>query len=300
MKVFLYISFFFVLFISCIPAKYKDLKQGIYAEIETNKGNILLELYAENVPKTVANFIALVEGTNSKVLDSYKGVNFYEGIIFHRVIPNFMIQGGGFTSIGRKNASYVFSDEFPRNKGGGLIYKHDDQGVFSMANAGPTTNNSQFFITHRATPHLDGKHSVFGKTTINSLELKELQKKYTDPLLLKNAVDSTRMVIANKIVQNDTINTVEIIRIGSKAKDFNAAVVFDNEVANFKNSKEDKVKEQKTTEENRYAKYLDNKKDFLKKKNESKALKTGTGLRILKLKQTKGKKVVATKTVTCH
>ena len=92
-----------MLLISCIPSKYKDFEAGIYAEIQTNKGNILLELYTENVPKTVGNFIALVEGTNSKLVDSLKGKNFYDNIIFHRVVPNFVIQAGGFTSQGRKS-----------------------------------------------------------------------------------------------------------------------------------------------------------------------------------------------------
>ncbi|AUC84482.1 peptidylprolyl isomerase [Polaribacter sp. ALD11] len=300
MKNIFFITTVFAVFISCTPKKYKDLKEGLYAEIETNKGNILLELYADNVPKTVANFVALVEGTNSKMLDSLKGKNFYEGILFHRVVPNFVIQAGGFTSEGRKSTGYLFGDEFPRTENGELIYKHDDQGIISMANGGPTTNNSQFFITHRAIPHLNGKHSVFGKTVVNSFELKKIHKKYTDSLQLKNAIDSTRMAVVLNISQNDTINTINIIRIGSKAEDFNAANIFDAEVANFNKSQEEKVKEENKVEEKRYAKYLEAKKAFLVEKNESKAVKTGTGLRILKLKETKGKRVIASKTVTAN
>jgi peptidyl-prolyl cis-trans isomerase A (cyclophilin A) len=298
-KIFL-IATVFLLFISCVPEKFKNLNPGLYAEIETNKGNILLELYAENVPKTVANFVALVEGTNSILLDSLKGENFYEGVVFHRVVPNFVIQGGGFTPNGKKNAGYLFGDEFPKNDKDDLIYKHNDQGVLSMANGGPTTNNSQFFITHRAIPHLDGKHSVFGKTVVNSLELKELQLKYSDSLQLKKAMDVTRMAIVNKILKNDTIYTVHIIRIGAKAKDFNAAGVFDSEVAKFKKSKEDKVKQALKSEEKRYSKFLEDKKAFLLEKKESRAIKTGTGLRILKLKKTKGRNVLNTKKVTAN
>jgi peptidyl-prolyl cis-trans isomerase A (cyclophilin A) len=298
-KIFL-IATVFLLFISCVPEKFKDLNQGLYAEIETNKGNILLELYAEDVPKTVANFVALVEGTNSMLLDSLKGENFYEGVVFHRVVPNFVIQGGGFTPSGKKNTGYLFGDEFPRNEKDDLIYKHNDQGVLSMANGGPTTNNSQFFITHRAIPHLDGKHSVFGKTVVNSLELKGLQQKYSDSLQLKKAIDVTRMAIVNKVLKNDTILTVNIIRIGAKAKDFNAAEVFDSEVAKFKKSKEDKVKQAIKSEEKRYSKFLEDKKAFLLEKDEFKAIKTGTGLRILKLKKTKGRKVLDTKKVTAN
>ena len=129
--------------------KYKGLKNGIYAEITTNKGDILLELYAEDLPMTVANFVSLIEGSNSKLIDSLKVKNFYDGIIFHRVVPNFVIQAGGFSSRGRKDAGYVFGDEFPKNSDGNLIYRHDDAGILSMANGGPTTNNSQFFITHK-------------------------------------------------------------------------------------------------------------------------------------------------------
>lgn len=298
-KIFLIATVFLTL-ISCTPERYKDLDQGLYAEFETNKGNILLELYAEEVPKTVANFVALVEGTNSRLSDSLKGENFYEGIVFHRVVPNFVIQAGGFTSTGRKSAGYLFGDEFARNEKGGLIYKHDDQGVFSMANGGPTTNNSQFFITHRAIPHLDGKHSVFGKTIVNSSELKEIQNKYTDSLQLKNAIDSTRMSVVNRVLKNDTIYTAKIIRVGSKAKDFNAAEIFDAEVAKFVKYKEDKVKEVIKVEEKRYSEYLEAKKVFLAEKEESKAVKTGTGLRILKLKKTRGRRVLAAKKVTAN
>lgn len=295
-----FIWFVFTIVISCTSEKYKNLDEGIYAEIETNKGNVLLELYADNVPKTVANFVALVEGTNSKLPDSLKGANFYENIIFHRVVPNFVIQGGGFTAEGRKDPGYVFGDEFPRNEDGDLLYKHDDQGVLSMANGGPTTNNSQFFITHRAIPHLDGKHSVFGKTIVNSIQLKKLQIKYTDSLQLKNAIDSTRMVIVNKILQRDTINTIRIIRIGDNAENFKASEVFDLEEAKFNKSQKDKVKEENKIEEERYSKYLELKKTFLLEKNESKAINTGTGLRILKLNKTKGANVVAEKTVTAN
>jgi cyclophilin family peptidyl-prolyl cis-trans isomerase len=300
MQKFFFISTIFVLLISCIPSKYKDFEAGIYAEIQTNKGNILLELYTENVPKTVGNFISLVEGTNSKLVDSLKGKNFYDNIIFHRVVPNFVIQAGGFTSQGRKSTGYLFGDEFPRNKKGNIIYKHDDQGLLSMANGGPLTNNSQFFITHRAIPHLDGKHSIFGKAIINSLELKKLQKIHTDTLQLKKAIELKRMEVINKVSQKDTIITINIIRIGAKAQDFNAAKTFDEEVIKFNKSQEEIAKEENKIEEERYATYLLKKKSFLINMKESRAQKTGTGLRILKLKKTKGKKVFISKKVTAN
>ena len=300
MQKFFFVFIIFMLLISCIPSKYKDLEAGIYAEIQTNKGNILLELYTKNVPKTVANFIALVEGTNSRLVDSLKGKNFYDNIIFHRVVPNFVIQAGGFTSEGRKSTGYFFGSEFPRNKNGNIIYKHDDQGMLSMANGGPLTNNSQFFITHRAIPHLDGKHSVFGKAIINCLELKKLQKTHTDTLQLKNAINVTRMEVINKVSQKDTIITINIIRIGAKAQDFNAAKTFNEEVIKFNKSQEEIAKEENNIEEERYASYLLKKKSFLIDMEESKARKTGTGLRILKLKKTKGKKVFISKKVTAN
>ena len=300
MKNIFFISVVFAIFISCTPEKYAELKEGLYAEVETNKGDIFLELYAEDVPKTVANFVALVEGTNSRLIDSLKGKNFYNGIIFHRVVPNFVIQAGGFTTEGRKSTGYLFGDEFPRDENGDVLYKHNDQGVLSMANGGPTTNNSQFFITYRAIPHLNGRHSVFGKTTINSSDLKKIQKKYTDSLAINRAIDSARMAVVNRIVENDTIHTVKIIRIGNKAKDFNAAATFDTEVANFNKTQEAKIEEENKVEETRYATYLKNKKAFLIEKEEAKAKKTGTGLRILKLKKTKGKRVVASKKVTAN
>jgi peptidyl-prolyl cis-trans isomerase B (cyclophilin B) len=114
--------------------------------IETNHGTIEAEMFADKAPKTAGNFIELAK----------KG--FYDGVIFHRVIDGFMIQGGDPTGTGRGGPGYKFNDE-----AGALALKHDGPGVLSMANAGANTNGSQFFITHVATPHLNGKHGVFGK-----------------------------------------------------------------------------------------------------------------------------------------
>lgn len=117
----------------------------LFATISTDKGDIRLELFADDAPMTVANFVNL----------SQRG--FYDGLKFHRVIPNFMIQGGDPEGTGRGGPGYKFKDETTPNR------KHDGPGVLSMANSGPSTNGSQFFITHKATSHLDGKHTVFGK-----------------------------------------------------------------------------------------------------------------------------------------
>src|SRR5512141_1380633 len=127
------------------PAMQIDPKKKYKARMETDKGTMVIELFADKTPKTVNSFVFL----------SREG--FYDGVIFHRVIDNFMVQGGDPTGTGRGGPGYKFGDEFD------ISLKHDKQGVLSMANAGPGTNGSQFFITHGPTPHLNGKHTVFGQ-----------------------------------------------------------------------------------------------------------------------------------------
>ncbi len=129
------------------PAMSIDPQKTYTATIQTDDGDIVLQLFADKTPNTVNNFVFLArEG-------------FYDSVIFHRIIDNFMVQGGDPTGTGRGGPGYSFADEFHPE------LRHDGPGVLSMANAGPNTNGSQFFITHVATPHLDGKHSVFGRVT---------------------------------------------------------------------------------------------------------------------------------------
>lgn len=129
------------------PAMGIDPQKSYTATIQTAGGDIVLQLFADKTPNTVNNFVFLAQE------------GFYDGVVFHRVIENFMVQGGDPTGTGRGGPGYSFADEFHPE------LRHDGPGVLSMANAGPNTNGSQFFITHVATPHLDGKHSVFGRVT---------------------------------------------------------------------------------------------------------------------------------------
>ena len=134
------------------------MKQATRANFETSMGNFTIELFEQQAPKTVENFVKLAEK------------KFYDGVIFHRVIDGFMIQGGDPTGTGRGGPGYQFADEFHPQ------LKHTSEGILSMANAGPNTNGSQFFITLTATPHLDGKHAVFGKVVEGMDVVKKIGK----------------------------------------------------------------------------------------------------------------------------
>jgi len=170
------------------------MENGIYARFTTPKGQILVKLTHDLTPGTVGNFVALAEG-NLENQARPQGKPYYDGLKFHRVISDFMIQGGDPNGTGSGGPGYQFDDEFHPD------LRHDTPGVLSMANAGPGSNGSQFFITHAATPWLDDKHTVFGKV-----------------------VEGQDIVDAIK--EGDTMDTVEIVRVGEEAQNWNAIEAF--------------------------------------------------------------------------
>jgi FKBP-type peptidyl-prolyl cis-trans isomerase len=170
------------------------MQEGIYARFTTSKGQILVQLTHDKTPGTVGNFVALAEG-NLENSAKPQGTPYYDGLKFHRVIADFMIQGGCPLGTGTGDPGYKFDDEFVPE------LKHDGPGALSMANAGPGTNGSQFFITHTATPWLDGKHTVFGKVVEG-----------------QDVVDA--------IAQDDVIETLAIERVGEAAQNWNAVEAF--------------------------------------------------------------------------
>ena len=170
------------------------MENGIYAKFNTSKGSILVKLTHDLTPGTVGNFVALAEGNMENKVKP-QGQKFYDGLTFHRVIPDFMIQGGCPKGTGTGDPGYKFDDEFHPS------LKHDRPGVLAMANSGPASNGSQFYITHVPTSWLDGKHTVFG-----------------------HVIEGQDIVDA--VAQGDALESVEIIRVGEEAEKFNAIEAF--------------------------------------------------------------------------
>ncbi len=185
------------------------MKEGLFAQIKTTKGVIVIQLEFEKTPGTVGNFVGLSIG---KIKNSNKdlGKPYYDGLKFHRVINDFMVQGGCPIGTGTGDPGYKFDDEFNAD------LKHDKPGILSMANSGPATNGSQFFITHIETPWLDNKHTVFGHVT--------------------DGID-----VVNSIVQDDEIINIKINAVGEKAQAYDPVKAFEN----FNKLKEERINEQK-------------------------------------------------------
>ena len=228
------------------------MQDGLYAKFNTSKGDIVVALEYKKTPGTVGNFVALAEGNLENSVKP-QGTPYYDGLKFHRVIPDFMIQGGCPLGSGTGNPGYQFDDEIHPD------LKHDGPGVLSMANAGPGTNGSQFFITHIQTAWLDGKHTVFGKV-----------------------VEGQSVVDA--IAQGDTIDNLEIIRVGADAEAYNAVEAF----RTFEGSREKRIAQAKAEAEAEMEKLA------------AGFSKTNSGLRYQVLQEGNGIKAEKGKTVSVH
>ena len=269
-KVYLVLLTLSIALSSCKSSKYADLDDGLYADIQTTQGDIVVKLEFEKTPITTASFVSLAEGTSPFVSDSLKGKKYYEGLLFHRVMKDFMIQGGCPLANGTGNPGYKFMDEFNDS----LV--HDKKGILSMANAGPTTNGSQFFITHKATPFLNGRHTVFGEVVIG-LDVVDS--------IANTSISKTQRDRPEKDI---VMNKVEIIRNGKMAKKFDAVSImtdyFDKEgerLATIKAEKQAKI-----------GAALDEKKAFVFSiaDQKAKAITLPSGLKILSLVDSKGTK----------
>ena len=234
-------------FYSC-KDDHSNLPDGLYADIETNKGHIIVELDYKKAPITVANFVTLAEGKNEFVThEQLKKKPFFDGLKFHRVIESFMIQSGDPLGTGSGDTGYKFKDEFSD-------LKFDKAGVLAMANNGPGTNSSQFFITHVETPWLDNLHTIFG-----------------------HVVSAKDQEVVNKVVQGDNIVAVTIIRNGEAAKKFDAVKVFHDYFADI------------AKEQQKYAGAQKEKVDYYASLK-PKATKTTSGLEYVITEKGSGKK----------
>ena len=247
-----------LLLMACKSTKYPNLKEGLYADIQTNHGDMLAELYYKATPGTVANFVSLAEGTNTYVADSLKGKRYYDGTKSHRVIKDFMLQAGDRTATGEGDPGYKFADEFVDT------LRYTRKGQLGMANSGPATNGSQFFITEVATNWLNFRHTIFGQV----IQGEDVISKITDEQTSKEDSRPKNPVIIKKI---------EIIRVGKDAQKWDAPKVFDAFMKE-QNAKAQKLESQKE------------KNLALMAEQEAKAVVQPSGIKILKLKEGNGVK----------
>lgn len=257
-----------ILTASSCKEEYPDAADGIYAEIETTEGTMFAELYYKATPATVANFVALAEGTHPEVADSLKGKPFYDGLIFHRVIDGFMIQGGDYTGTGSGQLGYQFDQEIVDT------LRHDEKGILSMANAGPNTNGSQFFIMDEPNENLDGGYNVFGKVI--------------EGLAVIDSISQVETGAADRPVDSVVMKKVRIIRKGKEAKKWDAPAVFKEQqkMANERREAEAKIIEDRRVAAPAIREAKANELSTLKEK----ATKTATGVSIYVIEKGTGEK----------
>lgn len=233
---------------------YPDLGDGMYAEFNTNNGTFVAELYYQATPITVANFVSLAEGDHPMVDSTHQDKKFYDGLTFHRVIKDFMIQGGDPTGTGSGDPGYRFPDEIVDS------LTHDSKGYLSMANAGPGTNGSQFFVTLAETPWLDGRHTIFGQV-VQGMEVVD-------------SIGQVETAQQDRPVNEIKIESVNIIRKGSEAKDFDAAETFENSLSQMKAEEEELASRQEESKATNAAR-------FSSMQEEAEKLESGLGINYL-------------------
>ncbi|TGV03251.1 peptidylprolyl isomerase [Flavivirga rizhaonensis] len=259
-----------IILASC-KAQYPDLEDGLYAEFITTEGIMVAKLEHKKAPITVANFVSLAEGTNTMVDSIYKGKKFYNGLIFHRVIDQFMIQGGDPTGTGGGSPGYKFTDEFHPD------LKHDKPGILSMANSGRNTNGSQFFITEIPKPHLDNGYNIFGELVLG--------------IDIQDSISNVKTGSGDRPIEDVVIKELNIIRKGKEAKSFDAPKTFNNHFAEA----ERKEKEKKAKKE---AIIKASKEKFDTQK--TKAITLPSGLRYIVTEKGTGEKLSQNAEVLTH
>lgn len=273
------LSLILFLSLSSCNDKYPDLGDGLYAEFVTSKGTMVARLAYKKTPVTVANFVALAEGNHPMVDSTFKGKKFYNGLIFHRVMDKFMIQGGDPEGTGRGGPGYKFGDEFDET------LKHDKPGILSMANSGPATNGSQFFITEIPTPNLNNKHTVFGELVIG--------------LDIQDTISNVKVGPGNRPEIDVVIEELNIIRQGFDARNFDAVKVWETELPKLEEKKKQR-KEEASKKAEEALEVLKEKAEIAKeafiKENENlkgRLLNLPTGLAMIFTHESNGKKPTA-------
>lgn len=257
--------------LTACKAQYPDLEDGLYAEFVTSKGIMVAKLTYEKTPITVANFVSLAEGTNTLVESTYKKKKYYNGLIFHRVIDQFMIQGGDPLGTGSGGPGYKFNDEFHPD------LKHDKPGILSMANSGPNTNGSQFFITEVPKPFLDNSYSVFGELIMG--------------IDVQDSISNVETSAADRPIEDVVIKELNIIRKGKAAKSFDAPEIFINHFAEIERLEKEKAAKLKAITDSNIAKF---------KKQKENATQLPSGLQYIITEKGAGKKLPTTAKILTH